>query len=427
MNILLLASGLVGFTCIVLKIWQDVTGFLVMYDPSSYPLFYIKQSYNGDDVAVDDDCMDSFEGEVCKGLSSQPGACEATPLWMVQNCPAACGYCDLRSSRKRCDGIALESLDAQEYTSGDVNAMFEKIESKYAHLGVEVISRNPWLVTFNNFTSDEEAETLISLTEHEMHRSLGQASSCYEDNAKAKICGIEKGVVTMDRTSSNSWCIHEECRENALVKRVNGRIENVTGISSQNYEHFQTLRCKPTEECVLHHDVYSSKDNIQTSGIRVFTLFLCLSDVSQGGETYFPYTNSTIKPKKGKAALWSNVYNHNPSTGDPRAVHSALPVIQGTKYAANVWIHSRECQNSSNWGCANYKYSLHHRVEKLKRRTSGSSNGLFSGLSYFSRAIALCCLEEFNEVLWSIRTAIIFEKYSFGFILRWAGLYRYFM
>jgi cell division septation protein DedD len=43
-----------------------------------------------------------------------------------------------------------------------------------------------------------------------------------------------------------------------------------------------------------------------------------------------------VKPKPGRAVLWSNVLKDgNP---DPRTIHAGLPVRRGTKYGINVWI-----------------------------------------------------------------------------------------
>ena len=44
-----------------------------------------------------------------------------------------------------------------------------------------------------------------------------------------------------------------------------------------------------------------------------------------------------VKPRRGDAVVW---YNYEEGTGriDPRAVHCALPVTRGEKWAANCWV-----------------------------------------------------------------------------------------
>lgn len=56
----------------------------------------------------------------------------------------------------------------------------------------------------------------------------------------------------------------------------------------------------------VHHDYIPHQQNRQC-GPRILTLFMYLSDVAAGGETHFPYVNTTIIPKKGMALLFPNV------------------------------------------------------------------------------------------------------------------------
>ena len=46
-------------------------------------------------------------------------------------------------------------------------------------------------------------------------------------------------------------------------------------------------------------------------------------------------TGVRVAPRKGEAVVWYN-YNEDGQI-DPRAVHCALPVIRGEKWAANQW------------------------------------------------------------------------------------------
>ena len=49
------------------------------------------------------------------------------------------------------------------YLPGDMNRMFESIVEKFGSTyEVNVLSRDPWVVTFDNFLTDSEAKALIS-------------------------------------------------------------------------------------------------------------------------------------------------------------------------------------------------------------------------------------------------------------------------
>lgn len=79
-------------------------------------------------------------------------------------------------------------------------------------------------------------------------------------------------------------------------------------------------------------------------GVRLATFFLYLSDVEEGGGTWFPQLNITGVPKKRRALLWYNVKKHSSGKWimDTRTQHEAVPVIRGTKYAANKWVHVKD-------------------------------------------------------------------------------------
>jgi prolyl 4-hydroxylase len=87
---------------------------------------------------------------------------------------------------------------------------------------------------------------------------------------------------------------------------------------------------------------YIEKQTERQCGPRILTFFIYLSDLPEdgGGGTDFPKLGLTIQPKKGSAVLWPSVYNSDPKRMDKRFDHQALPVLNGTKFAMNGWIHN---------------------------------------------------------------------------------------
>jgi len=62
-----------------------------------------------------------------------------------------------------------------------------------------------------------------------------------------------------------------------------------------------------------------------------------LSDVEKGGATAFPYLKLKIPARKGNAAFWFNLKQSGES--EYFVKHAACPVLLGTKWVANKWIH----------------------------------------------------------------------------------------
>lgn len=88
-------------------------------------------------------------------------------------------------------------------------------------------------------------------------------------------------------------------------------------------------------------------------GPRIYTFFFYLSDVEEGGGTFFPNLNITVEPRVGRALIWPSVYDSNILRSDMRTEHEALPVVRGEKYASNLWLHLREFQKPLLNGCEN--------------------------------------------------------------------------
>jgi prolyl 4-hydroxylase len=141
-----------------------------------------------------------------------------------------------------------------------------------------------------------------------------------------------------------------DCAQDPTVQKVMNRIATITGIGETNYEHLQILRYEKGQYYKTHNDFIDYQQN-RSSGARLLTFYVYLSDVDEGGGTKFPHLNLTVSPKKGRAVLWPSVLNHDPNSKDNRTNHAALAVNQGIKYGFNAWIHQRDFKSSHERNC----------------------------------------------------------------------------
>jgi prolyl 4-hydroxylase len=108
-------------------------------------------------------------------------------------------------------------------------------------------------------------------------------------------------------------------------------VENITGIPDDNSEYWQLLKYEEGQYYKVHHDFISFHLE-RAQGVRIFTVFLYLNDVEEGGGTHFPQLSITVQPKRGRVVIWPSVHDHDPNKKDSLTHHEALPVIKGIKY-----------------------------------------------------------------------------------------------
>ena len=242
--------------------------------------------------------------------------------------------------------IDPEAVDAWS-KPGDLNNTFEKILSSHEFASYQPVilsqpPEGPWVIQFDNFLSDLEAERLIELG----HQQTYERSS---DVGQRQADGTYSKSVNEGRTSTNAWCL-DECYTDPIARQVMNRIENVTGIPEINSENLQLLRYKTGEFYQTHNDFIPYQRDRQ-SGVRILTFYMYLSDVEEGGGTDFPKLGKTVTPKRGRAVLWPSVLDSDPNEVDVRTNHQALPVVKGVKFGANAWIHQRDFKGPNSHAC----------------------------------------------------------------------------
>ncbi len=273
------------------------------------------------------ECHDE-DRERCQAEAAA-GMCHTQPERMYNECRWACRWCAMTTSTKclRAEGIRPAA------SPGSTSRMFERasLQTQYSPT---VLSRSPWVMTFDNFLSEDEAEAVVASAEG--HWSRSQAGD-----------GVQKV-----RTSSTAWCEHSSrCGKQPVIKALRARVEALTGVPEANSEHLQILRYETGQFYKRHHDQNSPATCAW--GPRIYTFFIYLNDVDGGGETSFPVLNISVTPRRGRALLWPSVLDDAPLERDDRTDHEALAVTAGHKYAANYWLHMYDFQGPNAKGCGN--------------------------------------------------------------------------
>ena len=212
-----------------------------------------------------------------------------------------------------------------------MNTIFLRARLDFPELLPRMISCDPPILVFDNFTRDDEITALYQLGHGRYAQSLGHRDG--------------RPIAVPGRTSLNAWCT-DACDRDRRFHRLRSRIEEVTHIPAANFEKAQLLYyfpCNGPRNCSFyhpHHDLIPEQLQMY-EGVRIFTFFVYMNDVEEGGETRFTKLGLTVKPRKGRAVFWPNVFNDRPNFPDERLEHESKSVIRGEKYAVNFWLHQK--------------------------------------------------------------------------------------
>jgi prolyl 4-hydroxylase len=305
---------------------------------------------------VRDKCFNHHE--LCAVWKYQ-GLCDGEKRYI---CAATCQVCEELDFNFWCPLDDSKPMVLSK--PGDLDNLFQNIldNQQKLQLSIQVLSMpnretsqyptaqvGPWLLRIENFLSPLECQELI-----ELGTSLGFTPS--SDQGSLQADGTYESIQSTWRTSSTAWCGTEECQSQQVIQNLEQRVQALTGIPSDHSEHVQLLYYSPGGYYKYHHDCTPHHKERQM-GPRILTLFLYLNTPSSkagglgGGGTNFPNIPLTVQPQQGTAILWPNVLNEDPSEMDIRTAHEAMPVIDGVKYGANLWIHQRNWKEVAERGC----------------------------------------------------------------------------
>jgi len=218
---------------------------------------------------------------------------------------------------------------------------------------VTTLSIRPHVLLLENFMSPEECDYVI---EKAKGKGLGRSQTFGN--------GTDDYQVGDVRTSTG--CFLEQHEDSGSLKVISERASNFTTLPANYSEQIQVIHYDKQQHYHAHYDYIPNSgrtDYMMSGQNRLVTLLLYLSDVEEGGETVFPFSNPNFnentdgygqylceepfqalrpKPKKGNAVLFYGMTEKGHMLGyrDDASLHGGCDVKQGEKWAANFWFHN---------------------------------------------------------------------------------------
>ncbi|MCJ1419087.1 hypothetical protein MMC32_005439 [Xylographa parallela] len=207
----------------------------------------------------------------------------------------------------------------------------------------EILSTEPLMIYLNNFLSPYEIDHLLAFNSNWTY-----------------IPEIADPEEKLRRRTSGYRILEDEPDEvtNCIVRRA----DTLVGfIPSEGLELLQIGRTQQGEQHPLHWDyLFEPEPNSEGKLCnRAASFFIFLSDVAEGGETYFPHLHAPhadlpvnekkfrrpkhkdsvgmmLRPVKGNGFFWMNMYKNG--TLEERSEHAGMMVKKGTKYGLNILV-----------------------------------------------------------------------------------------
>jgi len=172
-----------------------------------------------------------------------------------------------------------------------------------------------------NFCTREEAQHLMNAARARLRESR---------------ITIDNKQVLDEYRKSKTATVYDPFVQDEAVLPLLYRAGMLLGLPPENVETVYVTRYAEGEYYKAHEDFYGGFD-----GDRLYTVLIYLNDLdeSQGGGTVFEQLNIGVRPRLGRAVIWTN---RNPDgSPHPETRHEALPVTNGgEKWVIQLWFRA---------------------------------------------------------------------------------------
>ncbi|KPJ11198.1 Prolyl 4-hydroxylase subunit alpha-2 [Papilio machaon] len=232
----------------------------------------------------------------------------------------------LQKEKKVYEALCRGEMDVPSQISRKLKCSFLKKNHpflKLAPIKMEQIYIEPDVFLYHEVMSDEEIEHIKDMARPRFKRATVRSKT--------------GGVMTSDyRISKSAWLKDEE---SDVVSRVSRRVADFTGLTMDTAEELQVVNYGIGGHYDAHYDFTLKTDSSHefANGNRIATVLFYMSEVAQGGATVFTELGLSVFPVKRSALVWWNLYPTG--EGDLSTRHAACPVLRGSKWVSNKWIH----------------------------------------------------------------------------------------
>lgn len=191
---------------------------------------------------------------------------------------------------------------------------------------------DPVIYTVNNFINEKQCEHIIEISKDKIKPAL--------------VSGDKKGYISDGRTGQNCWLNHDT---DDITLDIAKKISELLNVPLENAESFQVIYYDKSQQYKNHYDGWlfdnseKSLRNMKYGGQRIWTALCYLNKPIKGGSTKFTKLDLEVDPEPGKLLVFSSVYEGTNKRHE-LSEHCGMPVIDGEKWAFNLWF--RECSRS---------------------------------------------------------------------------------
>ena len=249
--------------------------------------------------------------------------CESNFAFMITECPLACRFCDKKDVYERCkneepsgpwiiaDGLQLKLEHLKRQGKPELITMGDDPD-------------DPWILKWDDFLSNREISNLLALAKG-LH---------WIDSTPVAPTGLMEQR-NVRRQSKSAYCV--DCKDDTH-RKLQKALSSLLDADPSYIEPFEFVHYDKLQSFAMHHDVPLIDPSLP-AGPRVLSLFLCLTNVPDGGDIGFPDLDwRMVPPKKGQLLIWPNVLSSDPRKRNKVMMSESLPVLEGEKYGIHTWV-----------------------------------------------------------------------------------------